>query len=150
MSVSPSRRAVLRVALGAPLAAACTRSAAKRPAQPDPDDALRNAAILREQALLARYDAAAAASPALAAQIAAIQAEHVQHLAALGYPVPSPGASNTPSPAVAAPPTLAELATAERAAAAQHTAAALQASRELAVVLATLAASEASHPVGLA
>jgi hypothetical protein len=150
MSVSPSRRAVLRVALGAPLAAACTRSRAKRPAQPDPDDALRQAAILREQALLTRYDAAAAASPALAAQIAAIRAEHIEHLAALGHSVPSPGTPSSPPTTAGPPPTLAQLAAAERAAAAEHTTDALQASRGLAVVLATLAASEASHPVGLA
>jgi hypothetical protein len=44
---------------------------------------------------------------------------------------------------------MAQLVDAERAAAAEHAAAALQASRGLAQVLASLSASEASHPVAL-
>jgi hypothetical protein len=146
VSVSPSRRQLLQGALLVPALAACTSSAA-RPAPADPDVPLRAAAVARERALLAQYDAAAASSPSLAARVAAIRDEHTQHLAALlgQPPTPSPAAS----PAAVAP-TLAELVAAEHAAAAGHAAGALGASRRLAALLASLAASEASHPVVLA
>lgn len=144
MSTSPSRRRLLQAGLLAPLAA-CTSSPSPpsprpRPALVDPDVALRAAAVAREQQLIARY--AGTSSPAALA----IRAEHEQHLLALGGPVASPVASPIPAAAASVP----QLVAAERAAAAAHAADALRASRGLAALLASLAASEASHPVALA
>jgi hypothetical protein len=122
-------------------AAACTTS--KTPPPPkavDPDIALRAAAVAREQSLLAAYDVALAARPALATKLTPLRADHVTHLAALQ----APNATATTATATAGPP-LAQL---EKAAGAAHAAAALLASRELAPVLASLAACESSH-VGL-
>lgn len=135
-----SRRALLGLAAALPLAA-CTSDDGPPPA-PDPDDLLRDAAVARERALLAMYDGQTALSPALAG----VRAEHAEHLAALL------GAATTaePSAAPSAPVAVAALVAAEREAAAAHGSAALEASRELAGVLASLAASEASHAVVLA
>ena len=62
----PSRRAVLRAGLALPLLAACTDASPGPPPPPDPDLALHDAAVARERALLAAYDAALLAAPALA------------------------------------------------------------------------------------
>ncbi len=147
MSSRPTRRAVLSAgAVG--LVAACTRSrrpSSGRPARPDPDVALTAAAVDRELALLTAYDAALAATPALASRLAPLRAEHAEHLLALGAgrtPADSPASSPTSS-------TLTSLGAAERAAAAAHATAALSASVRLAALLASLAASEASHQVAL-
>lgn len=159
MNTRPTRRVVLSAgAFG--LAAACTsprRPGAVRPARPDPDIALTAAAVDRERALLAAYDAALAATPALAGRLAPLRAEHAEHLAGLGAGL-SPG-TPTASPATAAAPprgpgggagqARSSLATAEHAAAAAHAAATVTASARLAAVLASLAASEASHQVAL-
>lgn len=145
-----SRRALLGLAAAVPLAA-CTADDGP-PAPPDPDDLLRAAAVERERGLLQRYDAAALGVPALAARLAPVRAEHAQHLAVLlGTPSPSPAASApaAPKPTDAAT-ALAALVRAEREAAAAHGQAALEASRELAGLLASLSASETSHPVALA
>lgn len=167
MSLHPSRRAVLRAGLAVPLLAACTDAPPPGPPPPpDPDLALHRAAVEREQALLAAYDTAALAAPGLAPKLAAVRAEHAAHLDALeaadpapaptGSPSPSPSGSVEPSapappPAPADPATvLAGLVALEADAATAHGAAAVTASRELAAVLATLAASEASHGVALA
>lgn len=162
MSSRPTRRAVLSAgAVG--LVAACTRShrppSAGRPARPDPDVALTAAAVDRELALLAAYDAALAATPALASRLAPLRAEHAEHLSALGS---GPARKSTPSPATDPAPDAGpggtgprgvqarrSLVTVELAAAAAHAAAALTASARLAAVLASLAASEASHQVAL-
>lgn len=137
--------------------AACTR----RSSEPDPapapspavdqDAALRAAAVAREQALVQAYDRALAAAPGAAALLAPLRAEHAQHLAALGAPAPSGGPTprRGPSGRAADPAARAALAGAERRAAAEHGRDALASSRELAVVLATLGASEASHVVAL-
>ncbi|MCU1674686.1 MAG: hypothetical protein JWN77_2799 [Frankiales bacterium] len=127
-----SRRSLLAGLAAAP-AVACTSSPPEAP--PDPDVALRAAAVAREVDLISLYDALPP-SPVHAA----LRAEHVEHLRALGGVLPSvrpPRPDPQPVPA-------------ERAAAAGHAADALRASRELAGVLASLAASEASHPVALA
>lgn len=147
MTVSMSRRRLLQAAALAPAAAACT-STPSRPATVDPDVALRGAAIARERSLVDDYAAAAGFIPAVAAHIAAVRADHEQHLAALHAPSPSPSAPPVVTPSVAVL-SLVQLATAEREAAAAHAADALRASRPLAVVLASLAASEASHPIAL-
>lgn len=140
-----SRRALLGLAATVPLTA-CTSSDEGPPPLPDPDDLLRDAAVGREQALLRQYDAALLALPDLAPRLAPVRAEHAEHLAALLGAAPSAA----PTAAPGAPVTLAALAVAERQAAAAHGQAALEASRELAGLLASLSASEASHPVALA
>lgn len=153
MTASPTRRTLLGAALVVPLAA-CSPSG-DRPPGPcgteavDPDVALRTAALDRETALLASYDLALAAFPRFAAQLGPIRAEHAAHLAALQ----EPAALITPTPAgspVGATPTIGTLVAAERAAAQAHAVGARTASPALAQVLASLAASEASHEIALA
>ena len=136
------------------------------PASVDPDLALRAEAVVREHTLVRAYDAALLAAPALRDRLLSVRAEHLAHLTALGAaPVgpppgspppgsPPPGSLPAASPATTAAPgpadaQLAALRTAERAAGVGHTAALQTASAALAVVLATLAASEASHEVAL-
>ena len=145
-----TRRSALASA-GLALVTACTRGRRSGPAPaPDPDAALAAAAVARELALLARYDDALAAVPALAGELAPLRAEHVAHLAALGA-VEAAAATPTrpPSPPAPSPGTAVQvrrdLASREHEAAAGHAAAAVAASRRLAPVLASLAASEASH-----
>lgn len=147
-----TRRAAL-LSAGAGLLAACTSKPRPRTAPAvDPDTALAAAAVARELALLAAYDEALATSPALAPRLAALRAEHVEHLRALGQVPASPGASGTPpaSPTPTSAPAgraavLLRLRALERAGADGHAGAAMAASRRLAPVLASLAASEASH-----
>ncbi len=175
MTSGPTRRAVLTSGLAA-LLSACTTVPRRRrsPAVPDPDLALTAAAVARERLLLAAYDAVLATTPALAAQLGPLRADHVVHLAALGAspkpPLAAPGthssaSSGAPVPGAPAPraphphvpaargakgaPTAAELQGLERRAAAAHAAAAVTCSRRLAPVLASLAASESSHEVVL-
>jgi hypothetical protein len=152
-----TRRALLSAAAALPLAA-CT-SDPEPPPPPDPDDLLRESAVERERSLLAEYDAVLLVLPSLAERLLALRAEHVEHLATLtgegpaGTPSPQasqPGVAAVPPTATAAA-ALAGLVEAERAAGAAHGAATLAArSRELAALLATLSASESSHPVALA
>ena len=170
------RRLVLLGALLAPLLplAACTgEDAPAAPRPPDPDVALRGAAVAREQDLLALYDALLALTPARSgpaqAGLAGLRAEHAVHLAALLPPAagPSPGrsastgaptpAASTPAPGTAAPATpapaaapLAAVRVAEAAAAGAHAEAVVPASRGLAALLASLSAAESSHAVALA
>ena len=148
------RRDVLRAAAAgaAGLAAAGCTAPAPAPAPPHPDDRLVAAALTRERRLLALYDAALAARPDLAARLRALRAEHAVHLEALQPPGPT--ASPTPGPtqtAASLPPEAAldALLVAEERAAREHAAAARTASGGLAAVLASLAASEASHRVAL-
>jgi hypothetical protein len=149
MSLTPSRRALLQATALVPAllteTAACT---SHRPAHAvvDPDVAVRAAAVAREVELLSAYDEAlAAAAPGASAELAAVRADHEAHLAALG--APSPAASPSASAQVPASP--GALAARERSAAAAHAADALRASRPLAALLASMAASEASHLVAL-
>jgi hypothetical protein len=141
-----SRRALLGLVAALPLAG-CT-GAQDPPPPPDPDDLLRAAAVEREQALLRAYDQALLALPALAPRLTAVRAEHAAHLAALTDADPPSPDPSSPPPAVA--PTARSLVEAERAAGAAHAQAALEASRELAGLLAALSASELSHGVVLA
>jgi len=176
----PTRRAVLTSGLAALLSACTTAPRPRRsPAAPDPDLALTDAAVARERLLLAAYDAVLATTPALAAQLGPLRADHLVHLAALGAspkpplaapgthslassgapvpgaPVPGAPAARAPHPHVPAARgakgarTAAELPGLERRAAAAHAAAAVTCSRRLAPVLASLAASESSHEVVL-
>lgn len=144
-----SRRALLGLAGVLPLAA-CTADEGPPP-PPDPDDLLRSAAVARELALLAQYDAAVLALPDRAAVLMSVRAEHAAHLAALQAPSASPSAAPSPPPAPSpGPVSMAALVVAEREAGAAHAQAVLEASRELAGLLGSLAASEASHAVVLA
>lgn len=149
-----SRRTLLGAAAALPLAG-CTSDDGPPP-PPDPDDALRAEAVERERSLLREYDAVLLALPDLAVRLTPLRGHHAEHLLALtgAASTPAPEASGDPVPAVPVPATaaaaLAGLADAERAAATGHRAGALAASRSLAAVLATLSASEASHPVALA
>lgn len=176
----PSRRAVLRAAPAAVVAAAlagCTSGSVPDvdpvpSASPDPDDTLRESAAERERGLLREYDWLLLALPELAARLAPLRAHHAEHLAALvgpsagappsaaaaapsGRPSPSAAAPAPPPSAPAPPPpadvpaVLARLVAAERAAGAAHARDCLAASRSLAPVLASLSASELSHPVAL-
>lgn len=153
MDGTVSRRALLGGGLA--LLAGCTTEADPPPA-PDPDDLLRAAAVEREEALLREYDAVLLVLPSLAARLTPLRGQHAEHLAALrgpASPSAAPSATATAAPRVPPPPTaaaaLAGLVTAERAAGDAHGSAALEASRELAGLLAALAASEHSHPVEL-
>jgi hypothetical protein len=118
----------------------------------DPDVALREQATARESALIAAYDAAIAGAPALAGRLAPLRAEHAAHLAALQEPAAgaTAGGPATTMPVRPARPTTATLVAAERSAARAHALGARTASPALAQVLASLAASEASHEIALA
>jgi hypothetical protein len=159
-AAGPTRRSVL-VAAPALLAVACTADApAPRPAPVDPDDALRAAAAERERALLREYDAVLASRPGLAPRLVPVRGHHAEHLEALLGPPPTASPEPSASPTADVPPAvpppaddaaaLARLAAAERAAGDAHAADCLAASRRLAPVLASLSASELSHPVALA
>lgn len=165
--LGPSRRRVLTAA-GAAVLAGALSSCTSEPTPPppiDPDDALRDAAVEREQSLLQAYDAVLLAVPELTARLLPLRDQHLEHLSAVRPPVatPLPSASASVSPPVASVPevpavppapttaeALAGLAAAERTAASAHALAALRAAdRPLAGLLASLSASEASHPVAL-
>jgi hypothetical protein len=157
----PSRRALLGggvAALAAPWLAACQRlPVIGGPPAPGRDVVLADEAADRERRLLAAYDAAAAAVPALAARLAPLRAEHTEHLAALGEPAQpaataTPTSSPSPLPVVPPQPTaaLALLRDLEQRAAVDHGGAAVRCGRGLAVVLASLSASESSHAAALA
>jgi hypothetical protein len=146
VSATFSRRQVLSGLLTSAAVLPLTACTSDKPPEPvDPDIALRESARQRELALLAAYDAAIESGPALAGRLAGVRAEHEQHLVALTAAAPRP----TGSAAQATVLSLPQLVALERSTAAQHAADALVASRSLAVVLASLAASEASHPVAL-
>jgi hypothetical protein len=115
--------------------------------------AVRQQAARDSAALLARYDAVAAAHPALAARLRPLRAEVALHVAAFGgRAAPVPTATATPAPTVTAtpPPTSASAALASLAAAEQHLAdrratALLDVPGELARLLASVAAAGAGH-----
>lgn len=146
--MQPSRRQVLAGA-AVLLGAACTED--RRTARPspstsavDPDVALRSAAAAREQSLLSLYDALLAGTPALRAELAPYRADHAAHLAALlppGSPAPVPPVVPRTSPVRLR----AAIVAGERRTAAAHATACGAASADLAAVLASLAACEASH-----
>ncbi len=167
-----SRRGLLGSLLAAPLATACDpststpRGRSQSNGRLDPDAALLRQAHDRELALLSAYDVALAAATLpshTALVLTSVRAEHATHLQALGLP-PSPAPTGTgvlptdtaPSPTSSPGPAgtqlaklLSTLSAAEGAAADGHQRGALMASRDLAGILAQLAASEASHPLVL-
>jgi hypothetical protein len=143
--VTPDRRSVLLAAalLTGAAGAGCSGSAPdfknrtgarpptpKASKQPSPDPALRARAVKQQQRLLA-----ASAGPAGQEPFASVRTLHLQHLQRLtGSPAEQP-------PVTAHPPIAATLASAEQAAAVQLRADCLQASADLAPLLASLAAS---------
>jgi hypothetical protein len=114
--------------------------------RPRPDVAVLRAAIGTEQALIARYRSALAASPGLKDTLDPVLDQHLAHLAALRSRLIGPAATPHPartSPAAAS--TLGALAAAEQAAAGALVSQLATASPSLAQLLASISASEASH-----
>jgi hypothetical protein len=153
------RRSVLAAAMMAvPLVAAGCKGvgALGTPPEPGPDVAMLRGAIGTEQALIARYRSAMAGSPALAGTLSPLLAQHREHLARLtSMLIEPPGRSAspqaTPSPASTAAPgtgpaaTLAALEAAESDAARSLAGRLALAPPALAQLMASIAASEASH-----
>ncbi|MEH0547192.1 hypothetical protein QA802_30120 [Streptomyces sp. B21-105] len=106
----PRRRTLLASAAGAALLAGCSagpeetaRSASRTPSV---TERVRARAARESDGLVARYDAALAVHPTLAARLAPLRAEVVRHVAAFGgvgtaSPSASPTASPTASPSAA-------------------------------------------------
>ncbi len=153
------RRSVLAAAImTVPLAAAGCKGvgALGTPPEPEPDVAMLRGAIGTEQALIARYRSAMAGSPGLAGTLSPLLAQHREHLARLtSMLIEPPGRSAspqaTPSPASTAAPgsgpaaTLAALEAAESDAARSLGGRLALAPPALAQLMASIAASEASH-----
>jgi hypothetical protein len=153
------RRSVLTAAIVAvPLVAAGCKGvgALGTPPEPGPDVAMLRGAIGTEQALIARYRSAMAGSPGLAGTLSPLLAQHREHLARLtSMLIEPPGRSAspqaTPSPASTAAPgsgpaaTLAALEAAESDAARSLAGRLALAPPALAQLMASIAASEASH-----
>ncbi|UWE11888.1 hypothetical protein [Actinacidiphila bryophytorum] len=147
-----SRRSVVAAAVVA-VGAGCGKGADGASGAPDgkapaalPGAAEQAAAVRDSAALLGRYDAAAAAHPALAARLRPLRAEVVRHIEAFGGAAPS----GTRPPAQTAGTTtaaqaLADLAAAERALADRRAAALLTVPGELARLMASVAAAGAGH-----
>ena len=122
--------------------------------KPAPDVAVLHHAIATERALIARYHAALAGSPGLAGLLGPLLAQHREHLARLTSMLiapatpgatPRPSASATAGPAAPRAATLAALETAETDAASSLVGRLALAPPALAQLLASIAASEASH-----
>jgi Ferritin-like domain len=119
--------------------------------RPAPDVATLRGAITTEQALIARYRSALAASPALRDTLEPLLGQHLAHLDALRSRLVGPTA--TPHPARSSPSAagagaaspVAALAEAEQAAASAQLSRLMVASPSLAQLLASISASEASH-----
>ncbi|WP_405588626.1 hypothetical protein [Streptomyces sp. NBC_01190] len=174
-----SRRGVVAVAAvwGAGAVSGCSGGdgeAGKAPARPAPGAAERAQAARDSAVLLARYDGALAAHPALAGRLAPLRAEVAEHVGAFGgkaAPPPRLGpptgptgpptgravapATGTPTghtppaatPAPSPAQTLAALAAAERELADRRASALLTVPGELARLLASVAAAGAGHVV---
>lgn len=122
--------------------------------RPAPDVAVLHHAIATEQALIARYHAALTGSPGLAGTLGPLLAQHREHLARLTSMLiapATPGATPRPSASARAgapaprAATLAALETAESDAASSLVGRLALAPPALAQLLASIAASEASH-----
>jgi hypothetical protein len=160
----PSRRAVLRglgLLLPAGVLLGCTGDDPSRPAPrpsptPDMDAPVRARVAQAERALIEQYDVALAAFPELADRLQALADEHRAHLEAVAPADPAPTGTATPTPThPPAPPVdaasaVTAIAAAERDAAAARVEDALDASPELARLLAGIGGSEAVHAALLA
>lgn len=117
----------------------------------DPDDTVRNDSALSEAELIAQYDAAILAFPALKGPLTGIRDQHAEHLSAFGPPgtgSASPSTSAAPASAKAAVTALAD---AERTAAKQRLDACAAANeQQLIWTLSLVGASEAQHAIALA
>ncbi|KRD16986.1 MULTISPECIES: hypothetical protein [unclassified Streptomyces] len=84
----PRRRTLLASAAGAALLAGCSagpeETAKSASGTPSATERVRARAALESNGLVARYDAALAVHPALAARLAPLRAEVVRHVAAFG------------------------------------------------------------------
>jgi hypothetical protein len=170
VAADPGRRAMLTAAVAVPLLlAGCKGVGALGPLPAlAPDVVSLGHAITAEELMVARYQAALGAltdRPHITALLAALLAEHQAHLVQLRsrlilpprLATASPSASPGPSsPTVPVPPpagvtqVLAELTAAERAACARLARQLLDAPPELAQLMASIGASEATHIVVLA
>lgn len=153
------RRSVLAAAvMTVPLVAAGCKGvgALGTPPEPGPDVAMLRGAIGTEQALIARYRSAITGSPALSGTLGPLLAQHRQHLARLTSMLIEPASHSasphtTPSPAGTAATGSGPAATLAALEAAESDAARSLASRltlappALAQLMASIAASEASH-----
>jgi hypothetical protein len=144
-----TRREGLLLALALPVATAAACSSDAAPPEPTTaPTAAEDPTVADEQALLGRYEATAAAHPALAEALAPLADQHRAHLAALGAPdaEPRPPAEVAAVPAAA----LAALVQAERSASRQRIDACVEAeAADRARLLAFIAASEAGHVAAL-
>ena len=159
MAQKATRRSVLAAAVALPLAATGCKGVGGlgTPPRPLPDVAVLREAITGETLMISRYTAVLAAAPGMAGSLRPLLDQHRAHLArlrgrlagpraAVSGASPSPSTSH-PAPQVPGTPAAARayLRSAEDAAAAallRHLAAA---SPSLAQLLASIAASEASH-----
>lgn len=135
-----------------------TDGAGRSATPPEPGVVARRQAAGDSAALLAQYDATAAAHPALAARLRPLRAEVALHVAAFGgKAAPTPTATATATPALTPTPTptastpttaaaaLASLAAAEQRLADRRAAVLLNVPGELARLLASVAAAGAGH-----
>jgi hypothetical protein len=129
---------------GGGTAAAGPRQAAEEPGAAEQRQAVRDSA-----ALLARYDATAAAHPSLAARLAPLRAETARHVRAFGGKAPAPSSSAAATAAVpgGSAKALAALASAERSLADRRAAVLLDVPGGLARLMASVAAAGAGHVV---
>jgi hypothetical protein len=154
-----TRRGVLALAaLAVPLLAGGCKGigALGTPPRPAPDVAVAREAIAGERLLIARHTAVLAALPGLAGQLRPVLAQHTEHLARLRARLRDPGTGTGATPTARATPAapqvphapaaaLASLRTAEDAAAAALVRHLSLVSPSFAQLLASIAASEASH-----
>jgi hypothetical protein len=155
-----TRRGVLAAAVSLPLAAAGCKGigALGTPPRPQPDVAVVRDAIDGETLMISRYNAVLAAVPALAGPLGPLLQQHHEHLARLRARLIEPNPAGRPerSPAVTASPAgvqvpgtpaaaRAYLRRAERAAAQTLLGRLTAAPPSLAQLLASIAASEATH-----
>jgi hypothetical protein len=115
-----------------------------------PDTAVLGQAITAEKLMIARYQAAISGSPGQTALLSPLLAQHRAHLTRLASRLLDPrpaSAARSPSPAPATPPpaTLSALQAAEEAAAGGLVRHLAEVTPSLAQLLASIAASEASH-----
>jgi hypothetical protein len=153
-----TRRGLLAAALALPLAAAGCKNVGGlgTPPRPLPDVAVLREAIAGETVMISRYTAVLAAAPGLAGSLRPFLDQHRAHLAALHRRLVDPRAAGgaSPSPSVSRPVTdvpgtpaaaRAYLRGTEQAAAQALLGHLAAASPSLAQLLASIAASEASH-----
>ncbi|MFF7241684.1 hypothetical protein [Streptomyces collinus] len=153
----PRRRSLIASAAGAALLVGCSAAEGSGDAGPSRAARARARAARDSASLLERYDAVAAAHPALADRLRPLRAAVAAHAEAFGGAgatrSPSPAAATASGSATATPPVvpaaprdaLASLATAERDLADRRARALLDVPGELARLMASVAAAGAAH-----